>query len=141
MYQTNPTQTSKNPKGRDAAIQIGARKPAKTRKQSGEYRRELAAQALGSAVNGQSLANYPAILDGFMEKGIPVGEIKPRENVFTFNAWRALGRVVRRGEHGVQILTFIECKKENPESGEPILFRKPRTSTVFHVSQTDPLTA
>jgi len=30
-------------------------------------------------------------IQGFAAKGIPESEIKPRENVFTFNAWKALG--------------------------------------------------
>jgi hypothetical protein len=42
--------------------------------------------------------NYGAIFQGFMEKGIPESEILPRENVFTYHAWRALGRQVRRGQ-------------------------------------------
>lgn len=48
-------------------------------------------EALSRAVNGLSLGNYPAIFGGFMAKGIPEAEIKPRENVFTYQAWRALG--------------------------------------------------
>jgi antirestriction protein ArdC len=72
-----------------------------------------------------------------MAKGIPQSEIRPRENVFTYQAWRALGRQVRRGEHGVKVVTFIEAAKENKETGERESFRRPRTTTVFHISQTD----
>jgi hypothetical protein len=46
--------------------------------------------ALDRATQGQALTNYPAIFEGFMAKGIPEADIKPRENVFTFNAWKAL---------------------------------------------------
>jgi hypothetical protein len=60
-------------------------------------------EALSRATSGLSMSNYPTIYGGFMEKGIPESEIKPRENVFTYNAWRALGRQVRRGEHGVKV--------------------------------------
>jgi hypothetical protein len=60
---------------------------------------EVRQEALARAVSGQSFTNFPAIFAGFAAKGIPESEIKPRENVFTFNAWKALGRVVRRGEH------------------------------------------
>jgi antirestriction protein ArdC len=103
---------------------------------------ELAQEALGRAVNGQTLSNYPAIFHGFLAKGIPEGEIKPRENVFTFHAWRALGRTVKKGEHGVKIVTYIDTtKKEKTETGEEIEkhSRRPWTTTVFHVSQTKPL--
>ena len=61
----------------------------------------------------------------------------PRENVFTFDAWKALGRYVRKGEHGVKVVTFIECSKENKETREKESFRRPWTTTVFHVSQTE----
>jgi hypothetical protein len=94
-------------------------------------------EALSRAVNGLSLGNYPAIFGGFMAKGIPEAEIKPRENVFTYQAWRALGRQVRRGEHGVKVVTFVEMAKEDKETGEKKPFRRPWTTTVFHISQTD----
>ena len=96
-------------------------------------------EALVRAVSGQSLSNFPAIFEGFTAKGIPEAEIKPRENVFTFDAWKALGRVVRRGEHGVKVVTFIECTKEDKDSGVKESFRRPWRTTVFHISQTEPL--
>jgi antirestriction protein ArdC len=98
-----------------------------------EHRRE----ALTRAISGQSYSNFPAIFQGFAAKGIPESEIKPRENVFTFEAWKALGRYVRRGEHGVKVVTFVECSKENKDTGERETFRRPWTTTVFHVSQTE----
>ena len=97
--------------------------------------------SLKRAVYGQSFTNFPAIFQGFVAKGIPESEIKPRENVFTFEAWKALGRVVRRGEHGVKVVTMIETKSKeiNQDTGEPKLIRRPWTTTVFHISQTEPL--
>ncbi len=74
-------------------------------------------EALTRAVSGQSLTNFPAIFQGFAAKGIPESEIKPRENVFTFDAWKALGRVVRRGEHGVKVVTFIDCRSKEIDAG------------------------
>jgi hypothetical protein len=102
-----------------------------------QYRRE----ALTRAVSGQSLTNFPAIFQGFAAKGIPESEIKPRENVFTFDAWKALGRVVRRGEHGVKVVTFIDCRSKelDADTGERKVIRRPWTTTVFHVSQTEAL--
>jgi hypothetical protein len=94
-------------------------------------------EALSRAVNGLRLGNYPAIFTGFMAKGISETAIRPRENVFTYQAWRALGRQVRRGEHGVKVVTFVEMAKENKETGEKQSFRRPWTTTVFHISQTD----
>jgi hypothetical protein len=98
-------------------------------------------EALTRAISGQTMSNYPAIFQGFMAKGIPEPEIRPRENVFTFNAWRALGRTVRRGEHGVKVLTFIDraSKEVDRDTGEPKVIRLAWNTTVFHVSQTEAL--
>jgi antirestriction protein ArdC len=98
-------------------------------------------ESLKRAVTGQSFTNFPAIFAGFAAKGIPESEIKPRENVFTFEAWKALGRVVRRGEHGVKVVTMIETKSReiDQDTGEPKLIRRPWTTTVFHISQTEPI--
>jgi hypothetical protein len=112
-------------------------------------RQQMAEEALSRAASGQSLSNYPAIIAGFMGKGIPESDIRPRENVFTFHAWRALGRTVRRGEHGVKVTTYVSCDRTEPQGedcdgviDEPRKakrsFRRPWTATVFHVSQTDP---
>lgn len=97
--------------------------------------------SLKRAVYGQSFTNFPAIFAGFAAKGIPESEIKPRENVFTFDAWKALGRVVRRGEHGVKVVTMIETRSKeiDQDTGERKVIRRPWTTTVFHISQTDPL--
>src|SRR5262250_3897154 len=96
-------------------------------------------ESLKRAVSGQSLANFPAIFQGFMAKGIPESEIRPRENVFTFEAWKALGRYVRKGEHGVKVVTFIETKSKeiDQDTGQAKIIRRPWTTTVFHISQTE----
>ena len=98
-------------------------------------------EALSRALTNESLSNYPAIFHGFLAKGISECDILPRENVFTYQAWRALGRQVRKGEHGVRICTFIpmETKKTDPKTGEVKLdfSSRPKMTTVFHVSQTD----
>src|ERR1700686_3150064 len=109
--------------------------PSKATRSSSEAIRQ---EALTRAISGQTMSNYPAIYQGFVAKGIPDSEILPRENVFTFNAWRALGRTVRRGEHGVKVLTFIDCQKKDEETGQlKERFRRPFSTTVFHISQTD----
>jgi hypothetical protein len=102
---------------------------------------EARQEALSRAVSGQSFSNFPAIFAGFAAKGIPESDIRPRENVFTYQAWRALGRQVRRGEHGVKVSTFIDCqsKETDRDTGERKIIRRPWTTTVFHISQTDPL--
>ncbi len=69
--------------------------------------------------------------------GIEAHDIRPRENVFTFNAWKALGRVVRKGQHGVRIITRVPCSKTDKSTGEVTSYTRPRTTTVFHLSQTE----
>ena len=105
-------------------------------------RQQHQAEALRRATTNQALTNYPAIYQGFIDKGIPESDIQPRVNVFTYDAWRALGRQVRKGEHGVRVCTFVECSKavRDTATGEEKqeTFRRPWTTTVFHVSQTEP---
>jgi hypothetical protein len=111
---------------------------------------EMQQEALSRAASGQSLTNWPAIFHGFMAKGIPETDIRPRENVFTYHAWRALGRQVRRGEHGVKVTTFVPidaktdaAEQKDAENGEQAKknrrFSRPWSATVFHISQTDPV--
>ena len=89
-----------------------------------------AEQALQRATTNQSFSNYPAIIEGFAARGIPPEQIRPRENVFTFNAWRQLSRTVKKGETGVKITTWIPVEK----NGEK--FVRPKLTTVFHITQT-----
>lgn len=99
---------------------------------------EIRANALANATQNQSVANYDAIYEGFMEKGIAEEDIEPRVNVFTYNAWLALGRQVKRGEKGVKITTWIGIPIKDEETGERKGARKrPKTTTVFHISQTE----
>ncbi len=111
-------------------------------------REQMQQEALSRAVSGQALTNWPAILAGFTAMGIPEGKIRPRENVFTYHAWRALSRQVRRGEHGVKVVTFVALDRDgatatDTEQGETKperrKARRPWTATVFHISQTDPI--
>lgn len=95
----------------------------------------LSLESLARAKAGDSLLNFPAIYTGFQSKGIALVDIKPRENVFTYNAWKALGRQVRRGESGVKCVTWVDTTDK--ESGDSRKFC--RSTTVFHISQTDPI--
>jgi antirestriction protein ArdC len=98
-------------------------------------------EALNRATSGLSVANYALIYEGFTAKGISPDQIQPRENVLTFHAWKALGRVVRKGEHGVKVCTFVPVmSKKTQENGEQGTgYKMPRNVTVFHISQTDEL--
>ena len=102
----------------------------------------IAQQALQNATTHTPTMNYNDIFNGFAEKGIAFDDILPRENVFTFHAWKALNRQVRKGEHGVKVCTWVPMMKkgvnaDGQETQEG--FRAPRTTTVFHISQTEPI--
>jgi hypothetical protein len=109
--------------------------------QAMQARDDRAAEALARATQSPALTNYPAIYAGFMERGIPESDIEPRVNVFTYNAWLALGRQVRKGEHGVRVSTFVTGSKVDKDTGEARGFKFARTVSVFHVSQTDAIAA
>jgi hypothetical protein len=61
----------------------------------------------------------------------------PRVDVFTFAAWKALHRHVRRNEHGVHIATYARREEVKPD-GTTEERSLPTSAVVFHVSQTDP---
>ena len=97
---------------------------------------ELSQEALSRARGNVSVANFPAIFQGFAEKGIAEDDIEPRVNVLTFQAWRALGRTVNKGEHGVRVVTWISCDKKDEDGETTETYRRPKAATVFHISQT-----
>ncbi len=106
-------------------------------------REQMQQEALARAANGQTLTNWPAIIHGFMARGIPEHEIRPRENVFTYHAWRALGRQVRRGEHGVKVVTFVTTKGNRVvelaatvAKGDAVLYADPHNRNCGVVSET-----
>jgi len=104
-------------------------------------RDEMQRAALARARNCSSAANVIAVTGAFAARGIPESEILPGENVLTFHAWRALGRTVRRGEHGVRVNVVIQTEgKQDAATGEAEPGRKLlRSAHVFHISQTEAL--
>jgi hypothetical protein len=100
---------------------------------------EIAQQALHNATTNQSFANslldirnYASIIEGLSQMGIPVQDIKPRENVFTFHAWKALNRHVKKGVKGVKVLTWVKYTTKACEEE-----MRPKVTYVFHISQTE----
>ena len=95
--------------------------------------KEMYAEALTRAENCRSSINIAMVMMYFSEKGIPENDIRPGENVLTFNAWKAKGRSVKKGEHGCKITTYITKKKDKKGEEE---YTFPKTVAVFHRSQT-----
>ena len=90
------------------------------------------AEAMHRAEHGESMANYPAIFEGFENMGIPTADIRPRENIFTYRVWRAKGRQVMKGQHGIKVVTIK--RYTDKKTGKEV--SRPGGATVFHISQT-----
>ena len=115
-------------------------------------REQLQAEALNRAMHGQSTSNLDQIFNGFKAMGIAEVDILPRQNIFTFWAWKALGRKVCKGEHGVRVTTWIESRRQlrsdsndqqsdtaDAASDAHSRSRFSQPVTVFHISQTEPV--
>lgn len=90
--------------------------------------------ALGRAREGRMCANDLLVIAAYAVKGI---DAHPRVDVFTYNAWRSLHRHVRKGQHGIQVLTYAH-KDTVKSDGTTEEHSFPTSAVVFHVTQTDP---
>lgn len=92
---------------------------------------------------GYSVANAIAVKTALSDRGC---SCEPYADVFTFNRWRAQGRSVRRGEHGIRLTVYVTSSPlaeriPAEESGPGELTGRvrsyPRTSFVFCRCQTE----
>lgn len=74
--------TSLNQSQNQLQEQIQKQSPALTSKKASSSKTEIQQQALKNAINNDSIANYEAIIKGFMALGIEKDAITPRKNVF-----------------------------------------------------------
>ena len=58
-------------------------------------------------------------------------QCRPYEDWFTYKRWAAQGYQVKRGEHGVKIMTFISSQVEDTETHEVKVRSRPWTAAVF----------
>ena len=99
------------------------------------------AEALNRAQSGSSEKNEMIAELWATDAGYPSPQA--RVNILTYAAWRALGRQVRKGEHGCKLETWIPCgpepapneRDENGKLKRRAMRRK--LTTVFHEAQTD----
>lgn len=82
--------------------------------------------------------NIARIREAFIRKGIPESDIEPGKTVYSFDMWRSLGRIVKRGEHGVHALAFRNFVRLPPQQGTKRIEADVGHTTVFHISQTLP---
>lgn len=137
MNRDNQNQTTNAPPKQKPAQASSNARGKKQKTKTGMRAAEIQREALTNATTQSSMANFDAIFEGFEAMGIEAEDVIPRENVFTFNAWKALNRIVRKGQHGVRILTRVPCSSTDKETGEKSRFTRPKMTTVFHISQTD----
>lgn len=98
---------------------------------------QAVAESMHRAENGAPCQNDVIVAEHFAALGIIA---TPRVDVFTYRIWQAKGRQVRKGEHGCKITTWRQSTKTDPETGETTTGRRwPKSCTVFHISQTDPV--
>lgn len=113
-------------------------------RKSQEERQAEYQEALARVRTSPSMANYVQVFVYFMAEpyNLPFEEIDPKQNVLTYKAWRALGRHVRKGEHGCRVTVWgTSAKRENdPSTGEEReqVKRFCTTAVVFHKCQTEP---
>lgn len=72
----------------------------------------------------------------YSARNVQLLELAGATEVAGYREWQALGRQVRRGEHGIKIGAPIV--KKDPDTGEAKMVNV-STATVFDVSQTDPI--
>jgi hypothetical protein len=97
-------------------------------------REALQMAALERAQDGRVCANDLLIIATYAARGI---DAHPRVDVFTFAAWKALHRHVRRNEHGIHVATYARREEVRPD-GTTEEHSFPTSAVVFHVTQTDP---
>lgn len=102
-------------------------------------RTETREEALARIRSGFS-KNDQAVIIAFAEAGIDPDQITPRQNVLTFDAWKAAGRQVAKGATSLRIEVWVPRKgkktEEDDEKKGGALMR--RTARLFHESQTLP---
>ena len=114
-----------------------------TRRRSGNRRVSVEDQrreAYDRATSGNWNSNCAYLIHAFAARGIPVEDIRPRENCLTYRAWQQVGRQVKKGEKGVKVTTYIPVDRTEKDAatGEEkrVSYSRPWSATVFHISQT-----
>lgn len=73
----------------------------------------------------------------FKALGIAVDDIQPRVKTKTFEQWKREGRIVKKGQHGCQLVCYKKYTK-NTDKG-PKEITAPFFYRCFHISQTTEL--
>jgi antirestriction protein ArdC len=65
------------------------------------------------------------------ELGCPTAECRAYVEILTFKRWLAKGFVVRKGEHGIKITTWIPIVETDDQGNRVVKGKRPKTVTVF----------
>ncbi len=65
------------------------------------------------------------------ELGCQTAECRAYVDIFTFKRWLAKGYVVRKGEHGTKITTWIPITKTDDQGRLTVVGRRPKSVTLF----------
>ncbi len=111
-----------------------------------EARRALIAQARERIARGEKAAGYVSVTGRVLSPGnmmMLVCQGVPRGTVGGFRQWQAIGRSVKRGEHGATILFPIRRNpREAAHEDEEVIDRVHFGSVaVFHLAQTEEIEA
>lgn len=109
---------------------------ATRRRLSPEERSARDAEALQRAQSGRVCQNDVLCIHWATDRGY--SDPQPRVNMLTYNAWRAAGRQVRKGEKGCKLAVFGSSTRTD-ENGKKETVRRMFSATVFHIEQTDPI--
>lgn len=90
--------------------------------------RETMTAETATTFSGYSVANAIAVRAGLADRGC---SCEPYADVFTFNRWRAQGRTVLKGEHGIKIPVIVRGQTTDKETGEEHGFSMRRASAGF----------
>lgn len=71
------------------------------------------------------------------ELGCKTAECRAYVDIFTFKRWLAQGYVVRKGEQGTKITTWIPVTKTDDEGKVTVVGKRPKGVTVFCRHQVD----
>ncbi len=112
--------------------------PRSRRRMTPEERQQMQQESLLRARTCKDHGpNIAIIMDECARRGYT--NVRPGENVLTFNAWKALGRKVKKGEKGIKIPVYFS--RSTADQADEDSSRTIRTNAhVFHESQTEPAT-
>lgn len=98
---------------------------------SPEQRQEFTSRGIIATVEGRTLSLHNTLLVYLQSNG------KAPSVVGGYKQWKAAGRQVQKGQHGLMI--WFPVGEKDAETGDIISAERYFTATVFDISQTEPI--